>query len=144
MIVAVLAVLAMDVLAHDVVDVALMRDRKVLAAHAVAVTRLVRVAGVKRLARHDVGRPEFVFVEVIAVGMMEVPVVDIVDVIVVDHGEMPARFAVQMLVPIVNVLFHGLLLPLERGTGARCAVLSKTGYSFLRGTAHFRSKRKPL
>ena len=42
----------------------------------------------------------------IVVRMMEMAVVRVIDVIVVPHGEMPAGSTVNVLVPIVNVLFY--------------------------------------
>jgi hypothetical protein len=59
-----------------------------------------------RIAASDVGRAELVLVEVIAVRMVQVAVVHVIDMILVPHGEMPARLAVHVLVPIVNVFFH--------------------------------------
>jgi hypothetical protein len=104
-VVAVLAVLTMDVPADDVVDVTVVRDRDVLAADSVHVIDRMRVARMRGIARNDVSGAELMLVDVIAVRMVEVPVVHVVDVILVSHGDVPAVLAMNVLVPIMNVPF---------------------------------------
>ena len=106
MVVTVFAVLAMDVAAHDVVDVSGVRNRDVLATDAVHVFRVVSVARMPRVARHEVGGAEFVLVHVAAVRVVQVTVVHVVHVVVVADGEMSAALAVHVLVVVVNVGFH--------------------------------------
>lgn len=55
---------------------------------------------------NDIRRTKFVLVDVVAMGMMEMRVMDVVDMIVVMHREMTARFAMDVLVAIVNVRFQ--------------------------------------
>ncbi|GAC1306693.1 MAG: hypothetical protein NVSMB21_09750 [Vulcanimicrobiaceae bacterium] len=107
MIVAMLAMLTMDVALDDVVDMPVVRDRDVLAADAMNVARRVRAARVRRIARrHDVGSAELVFVDVVAVRMVEVRVMHVVDVIAMTDCEMTALRAVDVIVAVVNVRFH--------------------------------------
>ena len=109
------AVLAMDVARDDVIDVPLVRDRDVLAADAVLVLPCVRIATMTRIARLQIARAELVFVDVIAVRMVEVTVVGVIDMIVVSHGHMAACGAVDVFVTIVDVFFcvhvHRLTAP---------------------------------
>ena len=77
---------AVNVPLDDVIDMPLVRNRHVFAADAVLVFAVVRIAGVARIARLHVARAEFVFVDVIAMGVMQMSVVRVVDVIVVQHG----------------------------------------------------------
>jgi hypothetical protein len=69
-IVAVLAVRAVDMTVHDVIDVPGVRNRDVLAADAVLMLRIVRVAGVAGFARLEVAVAELVLDEVIAARVM--------------------------------------------------------------------------
>jgi hypothetical protein len=78
-VVAVVVVQPVDVAADDVVDVPVVRDRDVFAPDAVQMVRRMFVA-VMADARHDVGRTELVFVDVVAVRMVQVPIVHVVDV----------------------------------------------------------------
>ena len=118
MIVAVLAVLAMHVTVDDVIDMAGMRDRDVFAADAVNVIYGVRRA-IVRIAALQIVLAELVLVDVVAVRMVQVAVVDVIDVIVVPDREMPARVAVNVLVPVVNVRFHMLSSTFDSSTGRR-------------------------
>ena len=104
-VVAVFAVLAVDVALDDVVDVAVVRDCDVVAAHAVNVVARMRAAGVLRIARRKIRSRELMLVDVIAVRMVQVPIVNVIDVVVVDHGQMAARLAVFVLVSVVYVVF---------------------------------------
>ncbi len=107
MIVAVLAVLAVHVTVDDVIDMPDVRDRDVFAADAVHVVDRVRIARVVRIAARHVVFAELVFVDVVAVRMMEVPVVHVIHVIFMAHGEMAACGSVKMVVAVMNVRFHG-------------------------------------
>jgi hypothetical protein len=82
-VVAVFAVLPMDVAIDDVVDVAVVRDRDVIASDAVNVRARMRAASVRRIARNHVGLAELVLVDMVAVRMVQVPIVHVVDVVVV-------------------------------------------------------------
>ena len=107
MIVAVLAVLAVHVTVDDVIDVTGMRNRDVLAADAVNVIVVMRVAGMApRIARREIALAELVLVDVILMRVVQVTVVHVVDVIAVTHREMPAAVTVNVLVPVVDVRLH--------------------------------------
>ncbi len=106
MIVAVRAVLTMHVACDDVIDVSRVRDRDVLAADAVHVIDRMRIARVARVAAREIVLPEFVLVDVIAVRMVEMPVVHVIHVIFMAYGEMAASGTVKVVVAIVNVRFH--------------------------------------
>jgi len=69
-VVAVAAVLAVDVALDDVIDVAVVRDRDVIAADAVHVGARMRAAGVRRIAGDHIGRAQLVLVDVVAVRMV--------------------------------------------------------------------------
>ncbi len=105
MIVAVFAVLAVDVPVDHVVDVAVVRNRDVRAADAVNVIARMRSASVRRIAGKNVDRAQLVFVDVIVVRVVEMPVVHVVDVIFMEHGQMTARIAVLVWMALVDVLF---------------------------------------
>ena len=107
MVVAVFAVLTMDVAIDDVIDVTPMRQRFVAATDAVHVRGIVRIAGVPRTIDR-VGRRhgELMFVDVIAVDVVQVAIMNVVDVVVVTDPEVAALGAVLMAVPIVNMIFH--------------------------------------
>lgn len=106
MIVAVFAMLTVDVPVDDVIDVTVVRDRDVLATDAVDVVYGVRTAVVGRIARQEIGRAKLVFVDVIAVRVVQVGVVHVIDVIAVPDREMPAIFAMHVVVAIMNVRLH--------------------------------------
>ncbi len=99
MVVAVAVVLVMQVTVDEVVDVVAVRDRLVTAAGpmdvvgGVARARVARAAGV-RMAFVDA---EDVVVHVVAVRVAQVPVLDEVDVALVDDGDMAAARTVDVL-----------------------------------------------
>ncbi len=101
-----LAVLTMNVTVDDVVDVSVVWDRGVPATDPVNVIARMCSADVRRIARAEIGRREFVFVDVVAVRIVQVRVVDVIDVIVVADREVTAVHAVVVFVPIMNVRFH--------------------------------------
>ncbi len=123
MIVAVLAVLAMHVTVDDVIDVAHVRDRDVFAADAVFVIDRMRVARVVGIAASQVVFSKLVFVDVIAVRMVEMPVVNVIHVVLMADGQMAAFGAVKVVVAIVNVRFHGANL---EGT-SKCTTVADSG-----------------
>ena len=115
MVVAMFAMLTVDVAIDDVIDMTLMRNRHVLAADAVFVIPRVGIAAMARIARFHVARAEFVFVEVIAVRMVQMAVVRVVDVVVMADCRVATSDAVDVFVPIMNVFFcvhvHRLTAP---------------------------------
>jgi hypothetical protein len=103
-VVAVVAVRVMQVAVDQVVDVITVRHRLVPAAGAVLVARLVPFAAMLgRAAAGIAGRHlDHVLVDVVAVRMMQVTVVEIVDVIAMAHRAMPAIGPV--LVRVIGVV----------------------------------------
>jgi hypothetical protein len=111
-IVAVPVVRVMQMPTHQIVDVAAMRDRLMPAVRAVHVRGVVLAAVMPVCAVGWVLRPDLerVLVYVVAVRMVQMPVVQVVDVTLMLHGGMPARRAVLMLVASMDVVLgivHG-------------------------------------
>lgn len=112
MVVAVVLVWMVQMTLDQVVGVLAMRDRLVAAAGAVRVLRLVPAAVVLRRAvrRIRVADLDRVLVHVIAMRVVQMPVVQIVDVPVVHDGGMAAIRTVLVIVTVVNVMLgiaHG-------------------------------------
>jgi hypothetical protein len=61
-------------------------NRDVFAADAVHVIDRMRIARMAGIAASEIDRPELVFVDVVAVRMMEVPVVHVIHVILMADG----------------------------------------------------------
>ena len=109
MIVAVVAVLVMQMRADEVVDVVAVRHSVVAAAFAVDVTGVV--AGAAMIGRAAIGvlgvDGEPVLVHVVVMWMVEVSVVQVVDVVLVHDGGVTAAGLVPMGVVLVDlVLVH--------------------------------------
>jgi hypothetical protein len=107
-VVAVLAVRVVEVAVHEVVDVIAMRDRRVPTAGAVHM--VLRVAGAG-MARRAVGRVRGVdangaLVDVAFVGVVEVPIVEVIDVVTVADGRVAAARAVDVVVRLVRGMSH--------------------------------------
>jgi hypothetical protein len=96
----------------EVVDVVAVRDRRVPATRTVYVSRFVPGAAV--LGRACIGirrrHVDRVLVHVVAVGMMQMPVVDVVHVTVVPYRDMAAVRSVHVLVISVRLAAHCTLL----------------------------------
>jgi hypothetical protein len=108
-IVAVAAVRMVEVTVDQVVDVIAVRHRLVAARRAMLVSRAVRAAVVGRRASGRIGRPDFenVFVHVIAVGRVQMAVVEVVDVILVADGGVAAAGAMNVrMASVDSVAFH--------------------------------------
>lgn len=97
-IVAVVAVRMMQPAIDEVIDVVAMRDRFVPAAGAVDVTGLVPAAGRGVAIGIRSADLDDVFIDMIAMRMMQVPVVQIIDVPVVFHRSVAAAAAVSVVV----------------------------------------------
>jgi hypothetical protein len=111
-VVAVRAVLIVQVPVDQVVGVVSVRYRFVAAGGAMFVGVVVGVAAVAAVAvlRIRARDPEDVFVDVCLVDMVQVPVVEIVDVSFVQYGGVPASGRVRMRVLVVcRVLGHRAL-----------------------------------
>ena len=127
MIVAVVAVRMVQMASDEEVDVTSVRNPLVSTAFAVHVCRVMLVARVLGRAAVRVVRVdgERVLVDVVAVGMMQMPVVQVVGVALVQQRDMPA--AGPMLVVVIGV---GLVVHVPRvarpGLGCQ-GIEDKTG-----------------
>jgi hypothetical protein len=103
-VVAVIAVRVVQVTADQVVDVISVRDRLVTAAWSMFVIVLVLVAVVPRRAVGGVGVGHRDRVGLDAVGrvVVQLPVVQVVDVVVMADGRVPAGGAVLVLVLVAH------------------------------------------
>lgn len=99
-VVAVPGVRVMQVPGDEVVDVIAVRDRFVTAARAVEMALGVTRAAVRRRARGGIGRADLedALVDVPIVGVVEVAIVEVVDVVAMTDGEMAAVSAVDVIV----------------------------------------------
>jgi hypothetical protein len=100
-VVAVPAVRVMQVPAHEVVDMVAVGDLLVAAAGAMNVPGLMLAAGMVGRAIRRVGSAHLddVLVDVIAVGMMQMSVVEVVEVVSMLERCVPATGAMLVLVP---------------------------------------------
>ncbi|MBL8922437.1 MAG: hypothetical protein JNJ54_26535 [Myxococcaceae bacterium] len=114
MIVAVGAVRVMQVPPDEEVDVVSVRDRLVSAASAVDVALLVSRALVRGGARRGVPAVhlDHALIDVPGVGVVQVALVEVIDVIAVADGRVPAPWAVDVLVAGVGVVGHDRVLSL--------------------------------
>lgn len=99
-VVAVVAVTVVQMARNEIVGVVAVRNGFVAAAVAVNVVRVVRAARVGRGARDWVRRPdvERAFVDVSVVRVVQMAFVDVVDVVIVFDGGVPAAGAVNVSV----------------------------------------------
>ena len=106
MVVAVVAVGVVEVALDEVVGVVAVRDGRVFAALAVDVTCVMATAGVVGRARRGVRGVDGddVLVDVVAVGMVQVPVVQVVDVTFVGDRDVPAAGSVVVGMARVDVV----------------------------------------
>lgn len=112
MVIAVVAVGVVQVALHQVIHVVAMRDCFVPAARAVLMARLVRAAVVVRSASGRVSRAhrQDVFVDVIAVGVMQVPIVQVILVVIVQDCRVTAAGTVLVgMLTVLLTLAHGFL-----------------------------------
>lgn len=112
MIVAVHIVRVMQMARHQIVDVVAVRDPLVPAGRAVSVGGVVLAAVMLGCAVNRVLRPDLerVLVYVVAVRMVQMPVVQVVHVALVAHGGVTAAGAVLVLVASMDVVLgivHG-------------------------------------
>lgn len=102
----------MQMARHQIVDVVAVRDPLVPAVRAVSVGGVVLAAVMLGCAVNRVLRPDLerVLVYVVAVRMVQMPVVQVVHVALVAHGGVTAAGAVPMLVASMDVVLgivHG-------------------------------------
>jgi hypothetical protein len=103
-VVAVAAMCMVEMVAHEVIDVIAVRHGLVSTSRPVHVIGIVTAARMPRLASRGVARVDrdHALVDVVAVGVVKVAIVEVVDVTVVLDGAMTAGRAVDVLVPLVN------------------------------------------
>jgi hypothetical protein len=108
-VVAVIAVLIMDVALHEKIDVTRVRHGLVPAGRIVTMGWIVSVTIVpaRTVRRISVRGDELVFVDVTLVCVMQVTAVQVVGMIFMLHFRMPAVIAVLMLVGVVRCVRHG-------------------------------------
>ena len=106
MIVAMIAVRVMQVAVDQIVDMVTVRDGFMAAAGPVLVTLRMAAASMLRRARVGIlgADIEDVFVEVVAVRVMQVTVVEIIHVVAVLHGDVSAARPVSVRVVVVNLV----------------------------------------
>jgi len=113
-VVAVAAMRVMEMSVDEIVDVVAMRDGLVAATSSMPVSGIVTGADVAGCTSRRIGAAHFdhMLIEMIVVRLMEVAVVKIVHVIAVLDGDMAATGSVNMVMPLVNLMFvrHVLLL----------------------------------
>jgi GNAT superfamily N-acetyltransferase len=109
-VVAVVPVRMVEMLVYEVVEVVSMRHLLVTAARSVRVCGLVLTAVVRRRAvrRVGVGHLEDVLVDVVVVIVVQMPVVQVVDVVLVLDRGVPAAGAVQMFVSLVDGVLRSI------------------------------------
>ena len=114
MIIAVVAVRVVQMAAHEVVDVIAVRHRFMAAARAVDVILGVGAAGVLRRAAGRVAPADGqrMLLDLAALGMVQVAVVDVIDMAFVLDGGVAAAGPVLMAVAGVMIVAHGFLLVL--------------------------------
>jgi hypothetical protein len=111
-VVAVALVDVVEVVPDQVVDVVAVRHGRVAAVGTVNVTAVVVGARVIGRAAFRVGSVDGngAFVDVIAVHLMQVPIVEIVDVTGVTNGGVPAAGTVNVIVVWMCRMAHAILL----------------------------------
>jgi len=114
-VVAVVAVRMVQVASDEVIDMIAVRHRLVAAAGAMRVARLMAGAAVGSRAAVGVGLGDLdhVLVDMIAVGMVQVPVMQMVHMALMAHGGVTA--AGPMLVRVIGVLLSAAGVGHERG-----------------------------
>jgi hypothetical protein len=105
-VVAVVAVLMMQVALHEVVGVVAVRNRVVTAAWSVAMAGVVAVTGVLRCAAGRVLRADLdpVLIDMAVVGMVEMAVVQVIDVAIVADRGVAASLPVLVRMPLMDVV----------------------------------------
>lgn len=101
-----LAVLTVELALDQVVDVAFVRDRDVLAADAMDVVVRVARGPATGITGPHVASVQLMLVDVAVVRVMQVPVVRVVDVLAVPDRDVTAPGTVVVLVLVVDERFH--------------------------------------
>ena len=107
MIVAMIAVRMVQMPVHKVIDVITVWYRRMSTVRSVYVTGVVAFAVVRdATVGIDVGHGDAVFIVVIFMGAVQVPVVQVTDVVTVLHGDVTAAGAVRVVVVLVDFVRH--------------------------------------
>ena len=110
-IVAVSAVRMMQVPVHEVIRMVAVRNGFVPASRSMLVPGFMTGAGMRRSAGIRVGRAHrnHMLIHVVAVRLVQVPVVQVIYVPFMLDGHMAAPFSVHMRVPLMDLMFcHGI------------------------------------
>lgn len=109
MVVAVAIVRVMEVTIHEIVDVVAVRDGRMPAVGTMDMPGIVAVARVvwRTLCRVGAVHVQDMLIHMVAVRMVEVPIVEVVDVVIVRDGSMPTVGPVDVRVIRVNLARHG-------------------------------------
>lgn len=101
------AVRMVQVPGHQVVQVIAVRNRFMTAAGSMFVSGFMPPARMIRRASRGIRRAqsEHMLVHMVAMRLMQVPVVQIVDMAVVGNSQMPAAFAMNVGMAFVNLVF---------------------------------------
>jgi hypothetical protein len=105
-VIAVIAVRVVEPVVHDVVDVVAVRYRLVPTLGAVLMGQIVAGGGLCVPSRMLVVDIKSMFVDVVVVRVVQMPVVQIVDVVAVAHGHVPAALTVRMRVILMDFTGH--------------------------------------
>lgn len=113
------AVRVMEMAIDEIVDVIAMGNCLMAASRAMLVTGFVTGAEVIRRASRRIGLThlDHVLVDMIAVRLMQVAVVQVVDMVAVLDGDMAAAGAVNVSVAFMDSMFvrHGMIAPYGLG-----------------------------
>lgn len=119
MVIAVIAMLVMQATIDKIIDVIAMGHRFVPASRAMHMVRVVTGTGLSMIAAVGVGLADFddMLIDMIAMRMMKMTVMQVVDMVAVTNGSVPAILAMLMrVVPMdIAVVAHVRLLDDRRG-----------------------------
>jgi hypothetical protein len=108
MVIAMIPMRMVQMSVHEEIGMAGVRDSRMAAIGTVLVTWIVRSAVVLRGATLWIDRAglDFVFIDVIAMRMVQMAIVQVIDMVVVTNGGMPAVGAVLVGMIFVNLMLH--------------------------------------
>jgi len=120
-VVAVIVVVPMELPVDEIIHMTGVRHRFVAALDPVLVATAVRVVSRRAIRVGDLVH-EVVLVDVPTVHEVQVPVVDVIDMIVVTNGHVPAvRAVIVVVVLVMNEVPHGRLFIFPAASGAKHA-----------------------
>ncbi|KVM81402.1 hypothetical protein WJ60_26180 [Burkholderia ubonensis] len=119
MVVAMIAMRVMEAAVDEIIDMVAMRYRFVPASRPVDVTRVVAAAALRALIRIPCADFERVFVDMVAVRMVQMAIVQVIDVVAMpDCGMTAARTVLMLMLGMMRFVAraHAYLLDLPGGT----------------------------